>query len=381
MKTNTALSRNGYASSNSKHKHMKNTIILSILLLLANTSLFAQEGFKIAGRLGGTLGGKLLLVTIGTEGAVKLDETEMTNGNFEFTGKVDAMTPAYILTEERKPIASLMLENTEFAIVAGQEGIEVEGGGEAQKIWNRYEAITRLVSREKMKMEQEAQQAYAQQNQMKLQAIQQQYLKVAEEAGTQQSALFKTYKDSPVTAFMIFTVMQQTDYEYLKELYDGLGETAKNCVYGQLIARQIELFKQVEVGSVPSDFMGLTAEGDTVSLYAVKAKLKLVDFWASWCNPCRAEMPNVKKVYKKYHEKGLEIIGVSIDPKPQDWLKALQDENLPWPNIIDPEGKIAAYFLVQAIPHTILLDENNKILAKNLRGKELEKKIAALLGQ
>ena len=127
--------------------------------------------------------------------------------------------------------------------------------------------------------------------------------------------------------------------------------------------------------------MGLTAEGDTVSLYAVKAKLKLVDFWASWCNPCRAEMPNVKKVYKKYHEKGLEIIGVSIDPKPQDWLKALQDENLPWPNIIDPEGKIAAYFLVQAIPHTILLDENNKILAKNLRGKELEKKIAALLGQ
>ena len=231
MKTNTALSRNGYASSNSKHKHMKNTIILSILLLLANTSLFAQEGFKIAGRLGGTLGGKLLLVTIGTEGAVKLDETEMTNGNFEFTGKVDAMTPAYILTEERKPIASLMLENTEFAIVAGQEGIEVEGGGEAQKIWNRYEAITRLVSREKMKMEQEAQQAYAQQNQMKLQAIQQQYLKVAEEAGTQQSALFKTYKDSPVTAFMIFTVMQQADYEYLKELYDGPGETAKNRVY------------------------------------------------------------------------------------------------------------------------------------------------------
>ena len=360
---------------------MKNTIILSILLLLANTSLFAQEGFKIAGRLGGTLGGKLLLVTIGTEGAIKLDETEMTNGHFEFSGKVETVTPAYILTEERKPIVSLMLENTEFAVVAGQDGIEVEGGGEAQKIWNQYEAITRLVSREKMKMEQEAQQAYAQQNQMKLQALQQQYLKVAEEAGTQQSALFKTYKDSPVTAFMIFSVMQQTDYSYLKELYDGLGETAKNCVYGQLIAQQIEQFKQVEIGSVPSDFMGLTAEGDTVSLYGVQAKLKLVDFWASWCAPCRAEMPNVKKVYKKYHEQGLEVIGVSIDQKPADWLKALQEEKLPWPNIIDPEGKIAAYFLVQAIPHTLLLDENNKILAKNLRGKELEKKIAEILGK
>ena len=360
---------------------MKKLSILAVMLLGFLAIAQAQDGFKITGALGGTLGGKLLLVANGPQGLVQLGEAVMTNGNFEFKGQVDALTPAYIMTDQQQTIATLMLENLEYAILAGESGIEVAGGGESQRILNEYNAVNQLVAREKMKMEQEAQQAYAQQNQMKLQAIQQQYLKVAEEAGTQQSALFKTYKDSPVTAFMIFTVMQQADYEYLKELYDGLGETAKNCVYGQLIARQIELFKQVEVGSVPSDFMGLTAEGDTVSLYAVKAKLKLVDFWASWCNPCRAEMPNVKKVYKKYHEKGLEIIGVSIDPKPQDWLKALQDENLPWPNIIDPEGKIAAYFLVQAIPHTILLDENNKILAKNLRGKELEKKIAALLGQ
>ena len=89
----------------------------------------------------------------------------------------------------------------------------------------------------------------------------------------------------------------------------------------------------------------------------------------------------MKKVYKKYHEQGLEVIGVSIDQKPADWLKALQEEKLPWPNIIDPESKIAAYFLVQAIPQTFLLDENNKIIAKNLRGKELEAKIAEVLGE
>ena len=225
-----------------KSKTMKKQILFA-LLLLASISLSAQEGFKIAGRLGGTLGGKLLLVTIGSEGAVKLDETTMTNGSFDFAGKVDAVTPAYILTEERQPIASLMLENTEFAVVAGQEGIEVEGGGDAQKIWNQYETISQLVSKEKMKMEQEAQTAYSSGNQMKLQAVQQQYLKVAEEAGRQQAALFEAYKDSPVTAFMIFTVMQQADYAYLKELYDGLGETAKNCISGQLIAQRIEQFK------------------------------------------------------------------------------------------------------------------------------------------
>ncbi len=363
-----------------KSKTMKKQILFA-LLLLASISLSAQEGFKIAGRLGGTLGGKLLLVTIGSEGAVKLDETTMTNGSFDFAGKVDAVTPAYILTEERQPIASLMLENTEFAVVAGQEGIEVEGGGDAQKIWNQYETISQLVSKEKMKMEQEAQTAYSSGNQMKLQAVQQQYLKVAEEAGRQQAALFEAYKDSPVTAFMIFTVMQQADYAYLKELYDGLGETAKNCISGQLIAQRIEQFKQVEVGGVAPDFIGLTDKRDTVSLYGLQAKVKLVDFWASWCGPCRAEMPNVKKVYKKYHGKGLEILGVSIDQKAEDWLKALETDRLPWVNILDQESRIAAYFLVQAIPHTILLDENNKIIAKNLRGKELEAKIAEVLGE
>ena len=128
-------------------------------------------------------------------------------------------------------------------------------------------------------------------------------------------------------------------------------------------------------------FHGIDRRGDTVSLYGVQAKLKLVDFWASWCAPCRAELPNVKRIYKKYRELGLEIIGVSIDQKPADWMKALEEEKLPWPNIIDPEGKIANHYFVRAIPYTLLLDENNKIIAKNLRGKELEKKIAELLAK
>lgn len=357
-----------------------NKIFFIVWLVLSGTLATAQDMFKITGRLGGSLSGNLMLVVNGPQGAVKLAETMMVDGNFEFTGKVDAMTPAYILTDQQQPIATLMLENTEYLLAAGQNGIEVEGGGEAQKILNRYNAVNQMITREKMKMEMEAKQAYAQQNQMKLQALQQQFQKVMEEAGKQQNALFETYKDSPVTAFVIASGMQQMDYASLKTMYDNLGENAKNCLYGQAIARQIEEFKRVEVGSVPADFVGLTAEGDTVSLYGVQAKVKLVDFWASWCAPCRAEMPNVKKIYKKYREKGLEIIGVSIDKQPTDWVKALQEEKMPWQNIIDPEGKIATYFLVRAIPHTLLLDENNRILAKNLRGKELEKKIAELFG-
>ena len=354
------------------------------LLLLTSFSISAQEEFKITGNLGGTLGGKLILVGAGQQGNVSLGETMMENGTFQFVGKVDGIMPAYILTERQQPIATLMLENVEYVIVAGESGIEIRGGGAAQAILSQYDAINQIILRERMKMEQEMKAAYASQNQMKLQVLQQQFSKVMEEAEKQQMALFTAHKDSPVTAFVIASGMEQLEYVTLKPLYDGLGETAKNSPYGRAIARQLEVFKQVEVGSVAPDFQGATPEGGTVSLYGVTSELKLVDFWASWCGPCRAEMPSMVKLYKKYHEKGLEIIGVSLDEKKEDWLKASQNDKITWQNISDLQGwrsPIATRYLVRAIPQTFLLDGDNRIIAKGLRGKDLEKKIAEILGE
>ena len=353
------------------------TLFVIIFCLLAESR--AQESFKIIGRLGGTLGGDLLLVKNGPEGMVKLGETVMVNGEFEFLGSVEGVVPVYIVTKEQQPIATLMLENLEYTLVAGETGIDVQGGGEAQQVWSQFDAINKRVQRENMLMEREAKAAYAQQDQMKLQALQQQFQKVMEEAGAQQAELFQTYKDSFVTAFVIASGMGQMDYTSLKAVYDGLGEPAKNSPYGQAIVQQLAMFKQVEPGSIAPDFMGGTSDGETVSLYGMQAKLKLIDFWASWCSPCRQEMPNVLKIYKKYHDAGLEIIGVSLDTKTQDWEKAMQDDKMTWLNIMDAKQEIAARYVVRSIPHTILLDENNRIIAKNLRGKDLEKKIAELL--
>ena len=139
----------------------------------------------------------------------------------------------------------------------------------------------------------------------------------------------------------------------------------------------------MDPGSVAPDFKGVTLNGDTLSLPGIKARVKLLDFWASWCEPCRRETPNVRKIYQKYHDKGLEIIGVSLDDKKQEWAKAMKNDKVTWPNVSDLKGKnseIAARYFIRGIPHTILLDEDNRIVAKNLRGKALEKKIAELLG-
>lgn len=360
---------------------MMKKVMLFMLLFCACLSGVAQEGFKITGRLGGTVEGNLVLVCMRSQGAVQLGQTMMENGNFEFTGQVNGIELAYILTAEQQPVATLMLENLEYTIVAGESGIEVQGGGEYQQVLNQYNAINQIVTREKMKMEMEARNAYAEQNQMKLQALQQQFQKVMDETGKKQAELFKIYKDSPVTAFVIASGMNQMDYASLKSLFEGLGEPARQSSYGQMIAQQLAALEQVEPGAVAPDFNGTTLNGDTFSLHGIKAKVKLVDFWASWCAPCRQEMPNVVKIYKKYRESGLEIIGVSLDEKKPDWEKALDDEKMTWPNIMDEQKEIAARYFVRGIPHTILLDENNRIIAKDLRGKALEKKIAELLGE
>ncbi|MFA6806897.1 MAG: thioredoxin-like domain-containing protein [Bacteroidales bacterium] len=356
--------------------------ILSVLMLLSLlTTSIAQEGFKITGQLGGTLGGNLFLIAKVEQGTVKLGETVMTNGNFEFKGSVSGLTVAYIKTAENKTIATLMLENRDFTLRTGEYGIVVEGG-EAQKVLNEFNAINKKISREKFRMKQEARAAYAQQNQMKMQSLQQQFQKMMEEVQVKQEKLMKIHKDSPVAAFMVASTMFHMDFELLTESFNSLGENAKKSSFGKDIQIRLKQLSKVVVGAIAPNFKATTQNNDTLSLYEIKAKVKLVDFWASWCQPCRQEMSHLRKIYQKYHKKGLEIIGFSLDKKKQDWVKAIQDDKMDWKNISDlkgPASDIANLYCVKSIPHVLLLDENNRILYKNLRGKKLEKKIKEIL--
>lgn len=359
---------------------------LIFCFIVGNLSVHGQTDtcFHIVADMGGSLNDRLFLVGNTAKGAVRLGETVMVNGSFEFKGRVQEMTPVYILTEKQQPIATLMLENLEYTLSAGETGIEVKGGGESQRIWNEFDVISRKIRREQFKMQQEVRAAYAEGNQMKLQALQQQFEKIVAETEKEQHVLFEKYSDSPVTALVVAMGMAQMDYTSLSEIYGLLGDAAKNSPYGRMITQQLDRLKQVEVGSEAPDFKAANLDGDTLTLHGIAGKVKLLDFWASWCGPCRQEMPNVCRLYKKYKDKGLEIIGISLDEKRQEWAKTMAAEKMTWPNVSDLKGwksDIAALYFVKAIPCMLLLDENNRIIAKNLRGRELEKKIEELLGE
>lgn len=148
-------------------------------------------------------------------------------------------------------------------------------------------------------------------------------------------------------------------------------------------AEMERLGSMIPVGSAAPDFSQQDPSGKTIALSSLRGKVVLIDFWASWCKPCRMENPNVKRVYEKYHGKGFEILGVSLDREKGAWTNAIQQDGLPWLHVSDLQfwnNAAAQQYGISSIPFTVLVDKEGKVIDKNLRGPALEAKLAELFG-
>ena len=187
---------------------------------------------------------------------------------------------------------------------------------------------------------------------------------------------------SSLAALQNLNFDQEFDY-YLKVITALDGIANGNDIYDNMAA-QILSMRKVAVGSEAPEITMSQPNGEVISLSDFRGQYVLIDFWASWCGPCRRENPNVKKVYDKYHEKGFEILGVSLDKAMQPWLNAIGQDGLEWRHVSDLKfwsSPVVAEYQVTGIPHTVLVDPKGIIVAKNLRGEALDLKLAQLLGE
>lgn len=203
--------------------------------------------------------------------------------------------------------------------------------------------------------------------------------------------------DSYFSLNLIQLESSRAGFDILKyqEAFESFPDYLKNSNRGQIVKQKLdELYKAyektayLEIGKIAPNFESQTPDGKVVSLNDLKGKVTIIDFWAAWCGPCRRENPNVVKVYEQYHDKGLEIIGVSLDGAPNQkdpkkaWLDAIEKDGLEWHHVSSLKyfnDDVAKLYNIESIPATYILDKEGKIVAKNLRGFALERKVRQLI--
>ena len=203
----------------------------------------------------------------------------------------------------------------------------------------------------------------------------------------------KANHDSDISLLLLGSHLGESrlNIDKLMESFTLLKDVITKTPANKLIGEKIETFlslkeaqANLDIGKIAPNFTAPTTEGKLLSLNDIKGKATIIDFWASWCKPCRLENPNVVRVYEKYHDKGLEIISVSLDRAGQKerWLKAIETDNMNWHHVSNLKfwnEPVAKMYSVSSIPATFILDENGKIVANKLRGKALEDQIASML--
>ncbi|WAC10722.1 TlpA disulfide reductase family protein [Dyadobacter pollutisoli] len=376
----------------------RSVLVLSMTLLGFSTMAqqIAPKDFTVSGKVkNGAKGEKVILSKSSANGSsVKQDSTVMAaDGSFSIKGtEMDRGSFFSLNIADRQRVILLVEGGEQFEVLADGTGKDSKGNGgkvrvTGSKNMEYYAQVDELMKNFAAKVtvwNEEYAKAEEKKDTKKIEEIQQNYAKAEQE---RLSAIKKWLPEMGTSLVALFTannfLTPDNDLDILKKLAEQYEQVQPTPTLAKGFIGQIKRITGLEVGELAPDFTLNSPEGKPVALSSLRGKFVLIDFWASWCGPCRMENPNVVRMYDKFKDKGFDIFGVSLDDNEKAWKTAIARDNLKWQHGSELKkwhSGVAQAYGVNAIPATFLLDKDGKIIAKNLRGSALETKLTELLG-
>lgn len=365
---------------------MKQIVFLFSMILVLSSCDSKNGNLKIKGKVENSDVDYIYIQKLGTSSATNLDSAFIEdNGDFNIVTDIENSPSFYRLILDQSRYTNLVLkanDNIEFNTDAQNftGSFSVKGSKEStllkEVIGYQHNFYFKQDSLNKER------QVYMRSRDMSNYGITLQNLQVLTNNYVGQLKGFIDQNPSSMAALVAAEQLDPNEHlEYLEKVKEGISKTIPDSEYYKNFSEKVNKFKRLSIGAEAPELAFSSPTGEVLKLSDYRGKYVLIDFWASWCRPCRMENPNVVKLYNQYKEKGFEIYGVSLDQKKGAWENAITMDNISWPQVSDLGGwqsNAAKVYNVSSIPATYLLDPKGVIIAKNLRGGELANKLSEI---
>lgn len=374
---------------------MKN-IVFSIagfmaLSLVANAQ--TTKPFTVTGKINKATPGSYVYLETNSQPTHKIDSSKVASGNtFALNGKVADGGEVFVLNVGGGQKMALLVEGGEtLNVVAdgfvmdaktGQLGKATVTGSKNMEYYEKLSALRTDMEAKVKNWNKEVAAATEKKDNKKIAQIEQAYQTAEQEVVNKVKAMLPDMGTSLVSLFALNFINIDSDFATYDALAQRFEKENPNSPHAKSLIGRVARIKGVSIGASAPEIALNDTTGTPVPLSSLRGKYVLIDFWASWCGPCRAENPNVVRMYNKFKDKGFAIYSVSLDQAKANWTKAIRNDNLTWTHVSDLkfwQSAAAQQYGVQAIPATFLLDKDGKIIAKNLRGEALEQKLEEIL--